>query len=272
MELHRGHLHRPHHVGRVLHAQLVGGAVPAREVHVDGLDPVRGAPGQPLLVHLLAGDAGREAVQHARPVAQGAHDALGRRRCSTARGRAWSPRGPGSTPGRGCSAGRCGPRPPARRAPPPRTRPRRAQRRQELRFLRICIGHPEQDHDDDPAEPQVLRVALVGADEERRAEDDRQMTPPAMVPSGKLPCHPHSADGSSWGSTSEPLRHLARVPRHARIVAQRRTTRAGMMVVMTGTRSVLVLGSTGSVGTQALELIAEHPDRFTVAGLAAGGR
>ncbi len=38
------------------------------------------------------------------------------------------------------------------------------------------------------------------------------------------------------------------------------------------TRSVLVLGSTGSVGTQALDLIADHPDRFTVAGLAAGGR
>jgi 1-deoxy-D-xylulose-5-phosphate reductoisomerase len=37
------------------------------------------------------------------------------------------------------------------------------------------------------------------------------------------------------------------------------------------TRSVLVLGSTGSVGTQALDLIAAHPGRFTVAGLAAAG-
>ncbi len=36
-------------------------------------------------------------------------------------------------------------------------------------------------------------------------------------------------------------------------------------------RSVLVLGSTGSVGTQALDLIAANPDRFTVAGLSAGG-
>jgi 1-deoxy-D-xylulose-5-phosphate reductoisomerase len=36
-------------------------------------------------------------------------------------------------------------------------------------------------------------------------------------------------------------------------------------------RSVLVLGSTGSVGTQALDVIAAHPDRFVVAGLAAGG-
>jgi 1-deoxy-D-xylulose-5-phosphate reductoisomerase len=37
-------------------------------------------------------------------------------------------------------------------------------------------------------------------------------------------------------------------------------------------RTVAVLGSTGSVGTQALELIAANRDRFTVAGLAAGGR
>lgn len=40
---------------------------------------------------------------------------------------------------------------------------------------------------------------------------------------------------------------------------------------MSETRAVLVLGSTGSVGTQALDLIAANPDRFTVSGLAAGG-
>jgi 1-deoxy-D-xylulose-5-phosphate reductoisomerase len=34
---------------------------------------------------------------------------------------------------------------------------------------------------------------------------------------------------------------------------------------------VLVLGSTGSIGTQALEVIAANPDRFAVVGLAAGG-
>ncbi|MFT3662752.1 MAG: 1-deoxy-D-xylulose-5-phosphate reductoisomerase [Gordonia sp. (in: high G+C Gram-positive bacteria)] len=34
---------------------------------------------------------------------------------------------------------------------------------------------------------------------------------------------------------------------------------------------VLVLGSTGSVGTQALEVIADHPERFEVVGLGAGG-
>jgi 1-deoxy-D-xylulose-5-phosphate reductoisomerase len=35
-------------------------------------------------------------------------------------------------------------------------------------------------------------------------------------------------------------------------------------------KRVAILGSTGSIGTQALEVIARHPDRFTVAGLAAG--
>lgn len=36
-------------------------------------------------------------------------------------------------------------------------------------------------------------------------------------------------------------------------------------------RRVLILGSTGSIGTQALEVIAANPDRFEVVGLAAGG-
>jgi 1-deoxy-D-xylulose-5-phosphate reductoisomerase len=35
-------------------------------------------------------------------------------------------------------------------------------------------------------------------------------------------------------------------------------------------RSVVVLGSTGSIGTQALEIIRENPDRFKLVGLAAG--
>lgn len=37
------------------------------------------------------------------------------------------------------------------------------------------------------------------------------------------------------------------------------------------TTTVAVIGSTGSIGTQTLEVIADHPDRFTVVGLAAGG-
>ena len=39
----------------------------------------------------------------------------------------------------------------------------------------------------------------------------------------------------------------------------------------TGRLRVLILGSTGSIGTQALEVIAANPDRFEVVGLAAGG-
>lgn len=37
------------------------------------------------------------------------------------------------------------------------------------------------------------------------------------------------------------------------------------------TKSILILGSTGSIGTQALEVIADNPDKFTVVGIAAGG-
>ncbi|MDX1886304.1 1-deoxy-D-xylulose-5-phosphate reductoisomerase [Mycolicibacterium sp. 120270] len=40
---------------------------------------------------------------------------------------------------------------------------------------------------------------------------------------------------------------------------------------MTSKQRVLILGSTGSIGTQALDVIAANPDRFEVVGLAAGG-
>src|SRR4051812_48524359 len=36
-------------------------------------------------------------------------------------------------------------------------------------------------------------------------------------------------------------------------------------------RTVLLLGSTGSIGTQALDVVAANPDKFRVVGLAAGG-
>ncbi len=36
-------------------------------------------------------------------------------------------------------------------------------------------------------------------------------------------------------------------------------------------RDVVILGSTGSIGTQALEIVRRHPDRFRVVGLTAGG-
>ncbi len=41
--------------------------------------------------------------------------------------------------------------------------------------------------------------------------------------------------------------------------------------VRAGRRGVVVLGSTGSIGTQALDVIRRNPDRFSVTGLAAGG-
>ena len=41
---------------------------------------------------------------------------------------------------------------------------------------------------------------------------------------------------------------------------------------MVSCRSVVLLGSTGSIGTQALDVIRRNPDRFRIVGLAAGGR
>jgi 1-deoxy-D-xylulose-5-phosphate reductoisomerase len=40
---------------------------------------------------------------------------------------------------------------------------------------------------------------------------------------------------------------------------------------VTGSRDVVLLGSTGSIGTQALDVVARHPDRLRVVGLGAGG-
>ena len=37
-------------------------------------------------------------------------------------------------------------------------------------------------------------------------------------------------------------------------------------------KKIAILGSTGSIGTQALDVIGRHPDRFRVVGLAAGRR
>lgn len=40
---------------------------------------------------------------------------------------------------------------------------------------------------------------------------------------------------------------------------------------MSERRDIVILGSTGSIGTQALDLVRAHPDRFRVVGLSAGG-
>ena len=37
-------------------------------------------------------------------------------------------------------------------------------------------------------------------------------------------------------------------------------------------RDIVILGSTGSIGVQALEVVASHPQDFRVVGLAAGSR
>ena len=40
---------------------------------------------------------------------------------------------------------------------------------------------------------------------------------------------------------------------------------------VTGRRDLVLLGSTGSIGTQAIDIVRRNPDRFRVVGLAGGG-
>src|SRR6476469_4274412 len=42
-------------------------------------------------------------------------------------------------------------------------------------------------------------------------------------------------------------------------------------IALVAARDVVILGSTGSIGTQALDLVRANPDRFRVVGLTAGG-
>src|SRR5213592_515182 len=46
---------------------------------------------------------------------------------------------------------------------------------------------------------------------------------------------------------------------------------AATMAGVSERRDVVLLGSTGSIGTQALDVVRANPDRFRVIGLAAGG-
>src|SRR3546814_17147562 len=52
--------------------------------------------------------------------------------------------------------------------------------------------------------------------------------------------------------------------------ASERPQRAGVVTGTAATRRVSVLGSTGSVGRNTLDLISRHPERFAVTALAAG--
>src|SRR5262245_36687593 len=48
-------------------------------------------------------------------------------------------------------------------------------------------------------------------------------------------------------------------------------TLAATMARVTERRDIVILGSTGSIGTQALDVVRANPDRFRVVGLTAGG-
>ena len=58
---------------------------------------------------------------------------------------------------------------------------------------------------------------------------------------------------------------------HDARLRRRRTDWVGRMVRVSSRRDVVILGSTGSIGTQALDVVRANPDRFRVVGLTAGG-
>src|SRR3954451_24288887 len=68
------------------------------------------------------------------------------------------------------------------------------------------------------------------------------------------------------------MRHFCRTARNGRRLVGLPPKRHNGSVTTNDRLRVLVLGSTGSIGTQALEIIAANPDRFEVVGLAAGGK
>ena len=43
------------------------------------------------------------------------------------------------------------------------------------------------------------------------------------------------------------------------------------MVVVSLPRDIVLLGSTGSIGTQAIDIVRAHPDQFRIVALGAGG-
>src|SRR3954454_8436002 len=74
MELDRRHLYRPDHLGQLGDAQLVGVQPVPRKVQSTVSEPLRCTGRHALLMDLVAGDSGREAMQHARALPQRVDD------------------------------------------------------------------------------------------------------------------------------------------------------------------------------------------------------
>ena len=80
--------------------------------------------------------------------------------------------------------------------------------------------------------------------------------------------------GRTWFRLEEPgasrWEHGTRAARPA-VVGGSRLSHRVRPATLGPVRDVVILGSTGSIGTQALEVIADHSEEFRVVGLAAGG-
>src|ERR1700729_3345873 len=121
-------------------------------------------------------------------------------------------------------------------------------------MVAVQEGHQQND-DEQPGDVPVAVVDYAPAPVRRRHVSD-------IDPAGAL--HLGTGHGKLLGLGSGCLHILAYrdssgapVARHNEWVTSRRL-------------KTLVLGSTGSIGTQALEVIAANPDRFELVGLAAG--
>ena len=87
----------------------------------------------------------------------------------------------------------------------------------------------------------------------------------SVTPAGAVFLLTALPDRTRW---AEPWRRMVLVTSGSTPPAER----ADAAVQLLGARRrVIVLGSTGSIGTQALDVMARHPEKFEVVGLAAGG-
>ena len=132
------------------------------------------------------------------------------------------------------------------------------------------------------AEYQTVNAALAGLNRVRDSSPcgsraNSRRPPSAISRSSARQARPPPARASSpprgcWPSTSE---RRTRSRRRPDAMSGRRRVHAGRVSdngpVESQPREVVILGSTGSIGTQALDIVRRNPGRFRVVALAAGG-
>src|SRR5690606_1543573 len=118
---------------------------------------------------------------------------------------------------------------------------------------RIAIAHDGRLHVADHPHGARFVLRLPLARDRWAPAQDR----PAAVP---------PSPGAGTGPRRAARRHGTPAPRWPTMAPAMSPSSPG-----TAARELVVLGSTGSIGTQALDVVRRNPDRFRIAGLAAGG-